>query len=164
MISHTSTPGPTKPILIIGAPGSGTTLLYQTLCSHRDLAYINHNMLRAGIYRHGRFVGNQRKSLFILQNLIHRDPDSNLPHEADIFWMKYFRDYYNYMTENDYTEEMDLVGFEPMTPARIFLISIKYYYIDELFQESAFTIMHCQHDNRFLLVLANFSFLPHILQ
>jgi omega-hydroxy-beta-dihydromenaquinone-9 sulfotransferase len=97
---------PIKPILIIGAPGSGTTLLYQTLCSHRDLAYINHNMLRAGIRKHGRLVGDRRKALFILQNLIHRDPASTLPHEADAFWMTYFRDYYNYMTENDYTEEM----------------------------------------------------------
>jgi hypothetical protein len=106
MISHTSAPGPTKPILIIGAPGSGTTLLYQTLCSHRDLAYITHNMLRAGIRKHGRLVGDRRKALFTLQNLIHRDPASTLPHEADAFWMTYFGYYYNYMTENDYTEEM----------------------------------------------------------
>jgi hypothetical protein len=97
---------PIKPILIIGAPGSGTTLLYQTLCSHRDLAYINHNMLRAGLRKYGRFLGDRRKALFILQNLIHRDPASTLPHEADAFWMTYFRDYYSYMTESDYTEEM----------------------------------------------------------
>src|SRR5918995_3227120 len=106
MVSHIGTASPIKPILIVGAPGSGTTLLYQTLCSHRDLAYITHNMLRAGIWRHGRFVGDHRKALFMLQNLIHRDPDSILPTEADIFWAVYFRDYYNYLTENDYTEEM----------------------------------------------------------
>src|ERR671911_505915 len=106
MVSHIGTASPIKPILIVGAPGSGTTLLYQTLCSHRDLAYITHNMLRAGIWRHGRFVGDHRKALFMLQNLIHRDPDSILPTEADIFWAVYFRDYYNYMTENDYSEEM----------------------------------------------------------
>jgi omega-hydroxy-beta-dihydromenaquinone-9 sulfotransferase len=105
MVSHIGTPGPTKPILIIGAPGSGTTLLYQTLCSHRDLAYITHNMLRAGLRKHGRLVGDRRKALFILQNLIHRDPASTLPHEADAFWMTYFG-YYDYRTENDYTEEM----------------------------------------------------------
>ncbi|MDQ3854414.1 MAG: sulfotransferase [Thermoproteota archaeon] len=105
-IGTTNISSPIKPILIIGAPGSGTTLLYQTLCSHRDVAYINHNMLRAGIWRHGRFVGDRRKALFMLQNLVHRDPDSTFPHEADIFWMTYFRDYYSYMTEYDYTEEM----------------------------------------------------------
>jgi hypothetical protein len=105
MVSRIDTPGPIKPILIIGAPGSGTTLLYQTLCSHQDLAYITNNMLRAGLYRHGRFLGDRRKALFVLQNLIHRDPASTLPHEADIFWMSYFG-YYNYMTENDYSEEM----------------------------------------------------------
>ena len=104
MVSHTGTPSPIKPILIIGAPGSGTTLLFQTLCSHRDLAYITHNMLRAGILRHGRLVGDRRKALLILQNLIHRDPASNLP-LGDALWVKYFRDY-NYMAENDYSEEM----------------------------------------------------------
>ncbi len=106
MVSHIVTSGdPIKPILIIGAPGSGTTLLYQTLCSHRDLAYITHNMLRAGLRKHGRLVGDRRKALFLLHNLIHRDPASTLPHEADAFWMTYFG-YYDYRTENDYTEEM----------------------------------------------------------
>lgn len=100
-----TTHSPIKPILIIGAPGSGTTLLYQSLCCHRDLAYITHNMLRAGIRKHGRLVGDRRKTLLILQNLIHRDPASILPHEADAFWMTYFG-YYDYRTENDYTEEM----------------------------------------------------------
>jgi hypothetical protein len=104
LVSHTGTPSPIKPILIIGAPGSGTTLLYQTLCSHRDLAYITLNMLRAGILRHGRLVGDRRKALFILQNLIHRDRTSNLP-QGDALWIKYFGDY-NYMTENNYSEEI----------------------------------------------------------
>jgi hypothetical protein len=92
-----TTHSPIKPILIIGAPGSGTTLLYQSLCCHRDLAYITHNMLRAGIRKQGRLVGDRRKALFILQNLIHRDPASILPHEADAFWMTYFG-YYDYRT------------------------------------------------------------------
>ena len=104
MVSHIGTPGPIKPILIIGAPGSGTTLLHQTLCSHRDLAYITHNMLRAGLRKHGRLVGDRRKALFILQNLIHRDPASNNP-LGDALWTKYFGDY-SYMTENNYSEEM----------------------------------------------------------
>jgi hypothetical protein len=95
---------PIKPILIIGAPGSGTTLLYQTLCYHRDLAYITINMHRAGVLRHGRFLGDRKKALFILQNLVHRDYTSNLP-LGDSLWKKYIGDY-NYMTENDYSEEM----------------------------------------------------------
>jgi omega-hydroxy-beta-dihydromenaquinone-9 sulfotransferase len=111
MVSHRGTSIPVKPILIFGAPGSGTTLLYQTLCSHRDVAYITRNMLRTGIvsprqrlWRYSRFLGERRKALFILQNLFHRDHASNLP-VGDILWIKYFVDY-NYMTENDYTEEM----------------------------------------------------------
>ncbi|MGH9926678.1 MAG: sulfotransferase family protein [Nitrososphaera sp.] len=105
MVSHTGTPGPIKPVLIVGAPGSGTTLLYQILSSHRDLAYMTHNMFRAGLLRYGRLLGYSRKAQLILQNLIHRDPASTLPHEADGFWMNYMG-YYNCMTENDYTEEM----------------------------------------------------------
>jgi omega-hydroxy-beta-dihydromenaquinone-9 sulfotransferase len=104
MVSHKGTPCPIKPILIIGAPGSGTTLLHQTLCSHRDVAYITHNMLRAGILRHGRLVGDRRRALLMLQNLIHRDPASNNP-LGDALWIKHFGDY-NYMTEKDYSEEM----------------------------------------------------------
>jgi hypothetical protein len=104
VVSHTHTSGPTKPILIFGAPGSGTTLLYQTLSSHRDLAYTTRNMVRAGILRRGRIVGDRRKALFMLQNLIHRGPTSARP-LGDALWVKYFG-YYNYMTENDYSEEM----------------------------------------------------------
>ena len=70
MVSHIGTSGPIKPILIMGAPGSGTTLLYQTLCSHRDVAYITRNMLRTGIvaprqrlWRYSRFLGGRRKAL-----------------------------------------------------------------------------------------------------
>jgi hypothetical protein len=104
VVSHTHTSGPTKPILIFGAPGSGTTLLYQTLSSHRDLAYTTRNMVRAGILRHGRIVGDRRKALFVLQNLIHRGPTAARP-LGDALWVKYFG-YYNYMTENDYSEEI----------------------------------------------------------
>jgi hypothetical protein len=105
MVSHKGIPNPIKPILIIGAPGSGTTLLYQTLCSHRDVAYLTHNMFRAGILRHGRILGDRRRELLILQKLIHRDYTSNLPDEADGFWMTHFG-YYRYVTENNYSEEM----------------------------------------------------------
>jgi omega-hydroxy-beta-dihydromenaquinone-9 sulfotransferase len=104
MVSHKGNHSPVKPILIIGAPGSGTTLLYQSLCSHRDLAYTTPNMLRAGILRHGRFLGDRRKVLFIYQNLIHRDLLSNLP-QGDALWIKYFGDY-RYMTEHNYSEEI----------------------------------------------------------
>jgi hypothetical protein len=94
-----------KPVFIIGAPGSGTTLLYDTLCTHRDFAYVTLNMLRAGIHKHGRFVGERRSALFKTQNLFHRDQASNDPHEANAFWIRYFGTY-NYLTENDFTQEM----------------------------------------------------------
>jgi hypothetical protein len=61
-------------------------------------------MYRAGILRHGRILGDRRKALLILQNLIHRGPASNSP-LGDALWTKYIGGY-NYMTENDYSEEM----------------------------------------------------------
>lgn len=94
-----------KPVFIIGAPGSGTTLLYNSLCTHRSLAYVTLNMLRAGIHKHGRFVGNKRATLFKMHNLFHRNQASNVPHEANAFWIKYFGTY-NYLTEGDFTPEM----------------------------------------------------------
>jgi len=94
-----------KPVFIMGAPGSGTTLLYDTLCSHKDLAYVTLNMLRAGIHKHGRVVGDKRSTLFRAQGLFHRDKASSAPHEANVFWIKYFGTY-NYVTENDFTPEI----------------------------------------------------------
>jgi hypothetical protein len=89
----------------MGAPGSGTTLLYETLCYHRDLAYVTLNMLRAGIHKHGRIVGDKKSALFRMQSLLHRDPASYRPHEANAFWIKYFGTY-SYLTESDFTPEM----------------------------------------------------------
>jgi omega-hydroxy-beta-dihydromenaquinone-9 sulfotransferase len=94
-----------KPVFIMGAPGSGTTLLYDALCTHKDLAYVTLNMLRAGIHKHGRVVGDKRTALFRVQNLFHRDQASSVPHEANAFWIKYFGTY-SYLTENDFTPEM----------------------------------------------------------
>lgn len=94
-----------KPVFIIGAPGSGTTVLYDTLCAHRDLAYVTLNMLRAGIHKQGRLVGDKRTTLFKMHNLLHKDKASTVPHEANAFWIQYFGTY-NYMTEDDLTPEM----------------------------------------------------------
>lgn len=96
---------PVKPILIMGAPGSGTTVLYEILCTHRALAYVTLNMLRAGITRHGRIMGDRRSALFALENLVHRDWPSRQPHEANAFWIRYFGSY-DYLTEKDFTPAM----------------------------------------------------------
>jgi hypothetical protein len=89
----------------MGAPGSGTTLLYDTLCSHRDLAYVTLNMLRSGIHKHGRIVGDKRSALFKMQNMLHRDRASNAPHEANAFWIRHFGTY-EYKGEGDVTPEI----------------------------------------------------------
>jgi hypothetical protein len=62
-------------------------------------------MLRAGIHKHGKVVGDKRTALFRVQNLFHRDQASSVPHEANAFWIKYFGTY-NYLTENDFTPQM----------------------------------------------------------
>ncbi|HYZ94516.1 MAG TPA: sulfotransferase [Nitrososphaeraceae archaeon] len=95
----------TKPIFIVGAPRSGTTLLYQILCNHRDLSFFTHNMLRAGVYRRGRILGYRKELLARIQNLVHRDEPSRLPQEAPECWSDYLG-VYDYLTESDYTEEM----------------------------------------------------------
>lgn len=123
---------PIKPILILGAPGSGTTLLFQTLCSHRDLAYTTHNMVRSGLLRHGRVLGDRRKALFLLQNLIHRDYASVLP-LGDTLWIKYFEDY-KYFTEDNFSEEI------------AFYYRKKVLQVQNLWGRSRFadkTLMHC---------------------
>ncbi len=53
------------------------------------------------------------------------------------------------------------------SPSQYLALLIHLRDIDEHVQESALTIMHCQHDNGFSLVvllLKFFSFLPHMLQ
>lgn len=96
---------PVKPIFIMGAPGSGTTLLYEALCTHRDLAYVTHNILRTGVHKQGNFAGDKRTALLKMHNLMHRDKASNDPHEANAFWVKYLGTY-DYLAEDDLTPEM----------------------------------------------------------
>jgi omega-hydroxy-beta-dihydromenaquinone-9 sulfotransferase len=95
----------TKPIFIVGAPRSGTTLLYHILCNHRDLSFFTYNILRAGVYRRGRILGYRKELLARIQNLIHRDELSVQPHEAPECWSKYLGRY-DYLTEHDCTEEI----------------------------------------------------------
>jgi omega-hydroxy-beta-dihydromenaquinone-9 sulfotransferase len=95
----------TEPIFIVGAPRSGTTLLYQTLCNHRDLSYFTRNVIRAGVYRKGRILGYRKESLGRITNLIYRDELSIQPHEAPECWSVYLGTY-DYLTENECTEEI----------------------------------------------------------
>jgi omega-hydroxy-beta-dihydromenaquinone-9 sulfotransferase len=94
-----------KPIFIIGAPRSGTTLLYNTLCNHKDLGYMTLNAIRAGVHRRGRFLGYRKGTLLKFYNLFYRKKEDTLPHEANQFWKKYFGSY-NYLTEEDFIPEM----------------------------------------------------------
>jgi hypothetical protein len=94
-----------KPIFIMGAPRSGTTLLYDILGSHNDLSFFTLNMLRAGIHTEERIWRYRDELLVILQNLKHRDKLSHQPNEATQFWSTYFRTY-DYLTESDLTEKM----------------------------------------------------------
>jgi predicted nucleic acid-binding OB-fold protein len=95
----------TKPIFIVGAPRSGTTLLYQILCNHRDLSFFTHNILRAGVCRRGRILGYRKELLARIQNLVHRDEPSRQPQEASECWSDYLG-VYDYLTESDYKEGM----------------------------------------------------------
>lgn len=94
-----------KPIFIIGAPRSGTWLLYNIFCNHRDLSFFTLNLLRAGVHKRGRILGYRKQLLARIQNLVHRDTLSVHPHEATGFWSKYLGSY-DYLTEDDCTEEI----------------------------------------------------------
>ena|SRR6478672_8811119 len=94
-----------KPVFIIGAPRSGTTLLYNVLCNHRDVSFFTLNLLRAGVYKKGRILGYRKELLARIQNLIHRDRISLQPDEATICWSKFFGTY-NHLIEYDCTQEM----------------------------------------------------------
>lgn len=94
-----------NPIFIIGAPRSGTTLLYNILCKHHHLSYITLNLLRAGIHRKGRILGYKKNTLAKIYDVIYKDKASNAPHEANNFWDKYFG-MYDYLTEKDFQPEM----------------------------------------------------------
>jgi hypothetical protein len=94
-----------QPVFIIGSPRSGTTLLYQILCNHKDLSFFTQNILRAGVYRHGRILGYRKELLARIQNLIHRDNLSVQPHEASECWSMYLGTY-DYLTESNCTEEI----------------------------------------------------------
>jgi omega-hydroxy-beta-dihydromenaquinone-9 sulfotransferase len=95
----------TKPIFIIGAPRSGTWLLYNIFCNHRDLSFFTLNLLRAGVYRRGRILGYRKKLLAKIQNIIHKDKLSVHPHEATGVWSKYLGTY-DYLTEDNCTQEI----------------------------------------------------------
>lgn len=94
-----------KPIFILGAPRSGTTLLYQILCNHRDLSFFTQNIIRAGVYRKGRILGYNKLWLARIRNLIYKDKLSVQPHEAPECWSPHLGTY-EYLTENECTEEI----------------------------------------------------------
>jgi hypothetical protein len=91
-----------KPVFVLGSPRSGTTLLYETLCNHKDLAYVTFNVLRSRVHK---LPPPMAKTLFKVYSLLRRDPVSLAPHEANNFWIKHFGSY-RYLTEGDYIPEM----------------------------------------------------------
>lgn len=94
-----------KPIFIIGAPRSGTTLVYDTLGRHKALCFITGNLMEAGIYRKGRFLGDNKWIWFKIKNALHRKENDNRPNEATPFWDRYLGTY-DYLTEKDSNAEV----------------------------------------------------------
>ena len=129
----------TKPIFIVGAPRSGTTLLYHILCNHRDLSFFTRNMLRAGVYRRGRILGYRKELLARIQNLVHRDKYSVQPQEAPECWSNYLGTY-DYLTEYDFTEQM----VEEMVDHYLRVIAL----LQSIFRRPRFVNKNPQHCTR----------------
>lgn len=84
-----------KVIFIIGAARSGTTLLYETLCNHDNIAYITDKME----YYYYEMLSSPYDWKPSIRN------EGNNPNEGNSFWVKYLP-YWQYMTGKDVTKAM----------------------------------------------------------
>lgn len=109
-----------KPIFIIGSARSGTTLLYNILSKHRELAYVNRNIIITRVYTNfvytykGKIlstIDKDRKIRILLARLfnkLYKDRWHQEPQEADHLFARYMGTY-KYVTEDDYRKEMDML-------------------------------------------------------
>ncbi len=103
------TPMIKKPILIFGVPRSGTTLLYETLCYHPDLAWFSHHDIKNWIPKDeqervtkyliklrdenkNKRVPMGENKLLVFGTLLEKplEHTDKIPTEAETFWRKFF--------------------------------------------------------------------------
>ena len=77
-------------VFIVGVPRSGTTLLYQLMCTHLDVGYVSNAMARWWIapVAAARFLSPLRGApgSFALSSDLGRSEESDAPHEFGWFW------------------------------------------------------------------------------
>ena len=138
-----------KPIFIIGSARSGTTLLYNILSKHKDLAYVNRNIINARVYigftskKSGMLLRldkgrNIRIALARLLNMIYKDRYHQEPHEANYLFARYMGTY-RYVTEHDYKPYMDMLKED-------------IYYIQKVFNKDRFINKNPHHAFRVRLL------------
>lgn len=139
-----------KPIFIVGGARSGTTLLYNILSQHKELAYVNRNITKSRVYinfpytkKWRMFISIDRNRYFRiivarLLNKLYRDKYNQEPTEADYLFARYMGTY-RYVTEKDYVHTMDELVED-------------IYYIQKVFNKSRFINKNPHHPFRVRLL------------
>lgn len=97
-----------NPVFIIGAARSGTTLLYEALCRHKDVAYVTDIM---DSEYHKAYLRQTRGSVkFLADRLLGRQwrptiESETKPNEANSLWLMYMP-YWKVMDSTDLTSDM----------------------------------------------------------
>ena len=96
-----------KPVLLFGVPRSGTTLLYETLCCHPDLAWFSHHDIKNWLPKDKQELIKKQMmklraekkpllsgehSLFVFGTSLQKpiEHTNKIPIEAETFWRKFF--------------------------------------------------------------------------
>jgi hypothetical protein len=101
-------------VFIVGAPRSGTTVLYQLMADYLDVGFINNRMARyfaapvVGAMLHGRTGGGHNLAL---QSEHGRTSGGHSPHEFSWFW-HYYGDFYLYDDLTD--DELARIDWRPV--------------------------------------------------
>ena len=104
-------------VFIVGAPRSGTTVLYQLIADHIDVGFINNRMARyfaapvVGAVLHGRTGGGHDLAL---TSEYGRTGGGHSPHEFSWFW-HYYRDFHLYDDLTD--DELARIDWQPVKDA-----------------------------------------------
>jgi len=101
-----------QPIFIIGAPRSGSTILYQALTNHLDVLYIDnlacgwYEALFFGLWRSHRRFGDAPHDVFVSELGSTVASGKHAPSECGSFWYRWLDRENHFVDHDDVTERM----------------------------------------------------------